>query len=191
MTVGKGVTPVLSAYTRCVAEELCSFHHQKEFFMSTGIYNLAVTNLYASLGVGRPPLSVVAPNTTFYIVVQMQAGDEAWDLGIHYNLQVLLQDITNNYTNILNEIIQGNLRDPCWPMQSSLFHFPVVSGAAGTVYQSSAFLTAGFRDSGVSFRVDFPIVVHSVGVPYLAERGPTEQVQNMQKDVEPPSRDNV
>lgn len=100
---------------------------------------------------------------TFHIVVQVQAGDEAWGEGIHYNLQVLLQDITKNYTNILNKIVQGNLQDPNWKTQSSLFHFSVVSGAAGSVYQSSVFLTAGFRDPGVSFRVDFPIVVHSGG----------------------------
>lgn len=128
--------------------------------MTTGMNDLTITNLCASLGPGRPPLSVVAPNTPFYVVVQVQAGDEAWGEGIHYNLQVLLQDITNNYTNILNKIVQGNLQDPSWKTQSSLFHFSVVSGAVGTVYQSSAFLTAGFSDPGVSFRVDFPIVVH-------------------------------
>ncbi len=131
--------------------------------MTTGVNDLTVTSLYASLGAGRPPLSVIAPNTPFHIVVQVQAGDEAWGEGIHYNLQVLLQDITKNYTNILNKIVQGNLQDPNWKTQSSLFHFSVVSGAAGSVYQSSVFLTAGFRDPGVSFRVDFPIVVHSGG----------------------------
>lgn len=131
--------------------------------MTTGTNDLTITNLYASFGPGRPPLSVVAPNTTFYIVVQVQAGDVAWSDGTHYNLQVLLQDVTKNYTNILNKIIQGNLQDPSWQTQSSLFHFLVVSGAAGTVYQSSAFLTAGFGDSGVSLRVDFPIVVHALG----------------------------
>ncbi len=129
--------------------------------MTTGMSDLSITNLYASLGPGRPALSVVAPNTTFYVVVQVQAGDEAWSQGIHYNLQVLLQDITNNYTNVLNKIVQGNLQDPSWKTQSSLFHFSVVSGAVGTVYQSSVFLTAGFSDPGLSFRVDFPIVVHS------------------------------
>lgn len=129
--------------------------------MATGSNDLTVTSLYASLGPGRPPLSAVAANTPFYIVVQVQAGDEAWGQGIHYNLQVLLQDITKNYTNILNKIVQGNLQDPSWKTQSSLFHFSVASGAVGAVYQSSAFLIAGFRDSGVSFRVDFPIVAHS------------------------------
>ena len=94
--------------------------------MTTGTNDLTITNLCASLGPGRPPLSVVAPNTPFYVVVQVQAGDGAWGEGIHYNLQVLLQDITNNYTNILNKIVQGNLQDPSWKTQSSLFHFSVV-----------------------------------------------------------------
>jgi hypothetical protein len=133
--------------------------------MAIGNAQASINSVYVALTPAGGAESVLTTGTNFFVVVKAEAGDAIVNLGATYKLHVLLQDVTN-FTNVLNQVVTGNLSDAAWPLaeEDTTFVFPmngipVIAGAADTIYKILAVLAVGVKETGTQSVESSPILV--------------------------------
>jgi hypothetical protein len=96
----------------------------------------------------------IASNTAFDVVVEAEAGNNVFNAGGAYKIQMVTTDFTANFTTAATQTLSGNFGDANWSSQAQQLRFAVPAQGAGRedhVYRSFAVLQAGNVDPIVDF----------------------------------------
>jgi hypothetical protein len=113
-----------------------------------------LVRVYATETNGAIEEEALPSNAAFDIVVEPEAGNNVFNAGGAYKLQMVLTDYTANFTTANTQNLNGSFGDANWPNQELQHRFVIPAQGAGRqdhAFRAFAVLQVGNVDPIVDF----------------------------------------
>ena len=90
----------------------------------------------------------IKDNASFDLVLELEAGQTIYNTGAHYNLLIVLNDLSDSSKTVFTDSQSGSLGDVNWPAMDGLFFWTVPAGIVSQALDDHVLQATGVMSVG-------------------------------------------